>query len=71
MTEGLPKCITFDDMRQSLSKKGESPITPVRLPKEMKAAAKARAKQERRSFSEVVRLALEDYLAKPVKVKPK
>lgn len=58
-------------MRQSLSKKGETPLTPVRIPKQLKASAKARAKREGRTFSEVVRLALEDYLAKPVRPKAK
>jgi hypothetical protein len=58
-------------MRQSLSKKGESPVLLARIPRDILSALKARAKREGLKTSEIVRLALEDYLAKPVKPKGK
>lgn len=53
---------TLGDMRKSLSKKGESPVLLARIPRELLAAVKARAKREGRSISEITRLALEGYL---------
>lgn len=71
MTLGLLKRITLDDMRQSLSKRGESPILLARIPREFLGAVKARAKREGLKLSEIVRLALEDYIAKPARPKGK
>lgn len=52
-------------MRQSLSKKGESPVLVVRIPKKILVALKARVKPKGPKMSDIVREALEDYLAKP------
>ena len=56
---------------KKLGDKGEAPVLLARIPRDMKTAVKARARQEKLSISELVRLALEDYLAKPAKPKRK
>ena len=58
-------------MRKSLSKKGESPVLLARIPRAILVSVKARAKREGISVSELARLALEEYLSRPVRPKRK
>jgi hypothetical protein len=56
---------------KKLGDKGESPMWSGRIPRTLLAAVEARAKKEGLKVPALVRLALEDYLKKPIRPKGK